>query len=88
MVDEACRQEGSPVSVDAHDLPVECPASLLEEICEASSSFAEFVSIVRAHDALAGGKRKRLQNTGKLDSQERRFRFRCKRNAAKPKSAP
>jgi len=36
MVDEACRQEGSPVSVDAHDLPVECPASLLEEICEAA----------------------------------------------------
>ena len=34
MVDEACRQEGSPVSAGVLALPVECPASLLEEICE------------------------------------------------------
>src|SRR2546427_11529810 len=36
MVDEACRQESSPVSVDAHALPVECPSSLLEEVCESA----------------------------------------------------
>src|SRR5258708_22026670 len=35
MVDEGCKQEGSPVS-GVHASPVECPAALLEEICEAT----------------------------------------------------
>src|SRR5579859_498880 len=38
MVDEACKQESSPVSAGVHALPVECPASLLEEICELTLS--------------------------------------------------
>src|SRR5690242_5280960 len=36
MVDEACKQESSPVDSSVQALPVECPASLLEEICEAA----------------------------------------------------
>src|SRR5258708_7311152 len=34
MVDEACKQEGSPVVGGVQALPVDCPASLLWEICE------------------------------------------------------
>src|SRR5438309_1607263 len=34
--EDSSSHASSPVSVDAHALPVECPSSLLEEVCESA----------------------------------------------------
>jgi len=39
---------------------------VFEKTREAAGSFTKFFAIVGAHDALAGGKRQRLEHAGKL----------------------